>query len=120
MGDRGNIKFVYENKKEIFFYTHWKGTELPAILQSALQRGKGRWDDESYLARIIFSEMVKDEVLEETGYGITPCIYDNEHDILTVIPKHRFVCIEDENGNRKKLFTFQEYLDCNPSDYFDR
>jgi hypothetical protein len=36
----------------------------------ALKRGQGRWFDGEYLNRIIFSEMIKDEVLSDIGYGI--------------------------------------------------
>lgn len=106
MGDRANVRFIYDYPKgglaegerrqrselpddpdqraDIFFYTHWGGSELPRTVAEALKRGTGRWDDEAYLARIIFSEMVKDEVLQETGYGIAPYQPDNEHSIVEV------------------------------------
>lgn len=71
MGDRGNICMEIEDGTEIYLYTHWHGSELKSILQSALIRGRSRWSDESYLARIIFSEMIKDSVEELTGYGIS-------------------------------------------------
>lgn len=84
MGDRANIKFVEVEGGEIFFYTHWSGYRLPEILAEALKRGQGRWNDESYLARIIFSEMIKDEVLETTGAGISTYRTDYEYDDLIV------------------------------------
>ena len=58
-------------ERGIFFYTHWEGTELPETLKAALERGRDRWRDNSYLSRIIFSEMIKANVLEDTGYGIS-------------------------------------------------
>lgn len=72
MGDRGNVQ-VKENAEDngVFFYTHWSGSDLPKIVSAALKRGQGRWGDTPYLARIIFCEMVKDEVLDETGFGIS-------------------------------------------------
>jgi hypothetical protein len=73
MGDRGQIKLVGtdgDNSGNIFFYTHWGATDLPATLADALDRGRGRWDDTCYLNRIIFSEMIKDHILGDTGYGI--------------------------------------------------
>jgi len=94
MGDRANIEMVYESGEKIYFYTHWSGSELPEILQNALKRGKGRWDDEAYLARIIFSEMIQNEVLSETGYGIAPYICDNEHPIISVKCSNKTVTIE--------------------------
>lgn len=106
MGDRGNVRFIYdfpkagvtegetklrselpddpEQRADIFFYSHWGGSELPQIVADALKRGESRWDDEAYLARIIFSELVKDEVLEPTGYGIAPFQPDNEHPVVEV------------------------------------
>lgn len=64
MGERGQIQIG-----NVYLYTHWGGAELKETLKSALSR-KQRWDDEEYLARIIFCEMIKGEEQEETGYGI--------------------------------------------------
>lgn len=79
MGDRGNIKVG-----KVYLYTHWGGSEITEILKSALIRGKGRWNDEPYLTRIIFCEMIKDDVMGDTGYGISTVICDNEYPILDV------------------------------------
>jgi len=79
MGDRGNIKVG-----KVYLYTHWGGSEIPEILKKALVRGMGRWNDEPYLTRIIFCEMIKDDVMGDTGYGISTHICDNEHEILEV------------------------------------
>lgn len=84
MGDRGNVLIVERNGGTIYLYTHWGGSSLPSVLQSALLRGSNRWDDESYLTRIIFSEMIKDEVMSETGYGISTYQTDSNHDDLIV------------------------------------
>jgi hypothetical protein len=73
MGDRANIVLNYgENKPKIYLYTHSCGTELPVILAKALNRGRHCWNSKSYLARVIFSEMIKNEILENDGYGISP------------------------------------------------
>ena len=69
MGDRANI--VIENDAgRIYLYTHWAGYSLPETLRSALERGKSRWDDESYLTRIIFCEMVKGSEADLTGMTV--------------------------------------------------
>lgn len=71
MGDRANIQLSYGGETpSIFFYTHWAGSEIHRTLADALERGKGRWDDPPYLARIIFCEMIKDDVMSDTGFGI--------------------------------------------------
>lgn len=70
MGDRRNVIVEQDNGTDLVFYTHWDGSELPETLAKALKRGKPRWTDPTYLARIIFSEMIQGYVLDETGYGI--------------------------------------------------
>ena len=72
MGDRGNIK-VHNHNSNIYFYTHWSGSNLPKILKDALSRSRSRWNDSPYLNRIIFCEMIKhdtDPLNSITGFGI--------------------------------------------------
>ena len=70
MGDRGQVKIICEGSPDLYLYTHWGAESLPAVVASALDRGRGRWDDEEYLNRIVFSEMIQGYVMEETGFGI--------------------------------------------------
>ena len=104
MGDRANVKFVNGNDAPMFFYTHWSGTDLPTIVAKALKRGKDRWDDGSYLARIIFSESIQDDVLELTGYGISTSVGDGDDRIITVRVDDQTVT--DYEGNTK---SFEEF-----------
>lgn len=106
MGDRANIAIEFEDhqKTPVYFYTHWNGTELPVTLQNALIRGRDRWDDEAYLARIIFSEMIQGAVLSETGFGISLNIQDNEHPIITVDMKLQSVRFNNYE------WTFEQYV----------
>lgn len=74
MGDRSNI-IVYTNEtrnpsEKVVIYSHWDGPDLILKLKKALERRK-RWDDESYLTRIIVDEVIGGDQGEETGYGIT-------------------------------------------------
>ena len=76
MGERNIIHLVNDG---IYLYSHWDTAEvLRAVLKSALIRGKERWSDRHYLNRIIFSEMIKDEILEETGFGLSTDIGDGQ------------------------------------------
>jgi len=69
MGERTEIFLINDG---IYLYSHWDSLEdLRMILKSALIRGKERWTDKPYLNRIIFSEMIKKEIMELTGYGIS-------------------------------------------------
>ena len=107
MGDRGNIKV-----NDIYLYSHWNGSELGNILKDALIRGKERWHDAPYLTRIIFSEMIKDEVMDETGYGISTQICDNEHEILVVDTEKQTV-----SAGRLGVWTFEEF--CKPENKYN-
>lgn len=115
MGDRGNIIVTDkygETTSRVVLYSHWGGCRLPQTLRTALQRGKSRWDDSQYLARIIFSQILAgpgithdgrlirtgngevisadklNSILEElfgtTGYGISSEVGDNEHLFIVV------------------------------------
>ena len=106
MGDRGNVKLKYENGEPIYFYTHWTGSKLEDIVRKALKRGISRWNDESYLSRIIFSEMIKDEVLETTGYGIAP--YETDMgELITVDFKKQTITLNTKNNEK---FLYQEFV----------
>ena len=104
MGDRANV-LVKSNKTEsgIYFYTHWSGYNLPQTVQTALKR-KQRWDDESYLNRIIFSEMIKDSVEEETGYGISTFTPDGDTRIIEINHEKQTVTFKDHT------YSFSEYI----------
>lgn len=89
----------------VYLYTHWGGSELPQILASAMLRGKDRWDDESYLARIIFSEMVQGAEMETTGYGIATYEMDKNHETIFVDVANQ----EIRHGQLK--YTFTEFVE---------
>ena len=99
MGDRGNIAIQQPGATDtLFLYTHWGGSEVAGDLAAALFRGQ-RWDDPSYLTRIIFNELQGDN-REETGFGI--CVGhpdDNEYEI----PVLRWVEAGTPNRPRQRL-----------------
>lgn len=102
MGDRGNI-VLRSNGEEVWLYSHWNGSFLPEILEAAMKRGKGRWDDPSYLARIIFSEMIRDDINGETGFGIWPSELDGGTTLFVDIDRK---IVSDDDGNE---WSFEEY-----------
>lgn len=79
MGDRRQIHVIYPDGYKIYFYTHWGGHTLPAIVAKALNAGRDRWDDPAYLARIIFNHMTMDDPAGVTGYGISPDYADSDY-----------------------------------------
>ena len=108
MGDRGNICMQESNTNKIFFYSHYNGYELFNVLQSALKRGKDRWDDESYLARIIFCEMIKDDLMSSTGFGISTYLTDNEYPVFVVDSKKQKVFVFDNSWSFEDFIELEE------------
>jgi hypothetical protein len=85
MGMRRNIALDYGAKNgKIYLYTHWGAEGLEDVLAHALDRGRERWNDESYLARIIFTDMTKGVGDDLTGYGLSPFECDPEFATLEV------------------------------------
>lgn len=111
MGDRCNIR-IKQNGPDgagyVYFYGHWAGHHYAEALQSALAK-RWRWDDEPYLARIIFNELQGDD-RGETGFGITTYQTDNEHPVLTVDAEKRTVTVEPHRGREGRTWLFAEYL----------
>lgn len=132
MGDRANCIMQYDGKKSkrVWFYTHWRGNALPGIVMAALAR-ELRWDDESYLARIIFCEMIKGAEGEETGFGISLRQADNEYPYLVVDIEKQRVFFEAPPGDdlwekyhklkpqAGKGWTFEEYIKNGPKTMAD-
>jgi len=97
MGDRANVLI-----SGVYLYTHWGGRHLPFIVRDALKK-KWRWDDDAYLTRIVFCEMVKGQEAEETGFGICSYMPDNEHPVIELNCDNQTITI----GSVTK--TFEEY-----------
>lgn len=82
MGDRCNI-VVKDGNRQVWLYGHWAGQTYVEDARRAIAK-KWRWDDASYLARIVFDEFTKGGCGKETGFGITTGISDNGHAILVL------------------------------------
>lgn len=105
MGARAQVKIVSSDDAPVYLYTHWGSYNLPQVLASALDRGRGRWTDSEYLARIIFSEMIKDEVMGETGFGIgTSAHFDLDYPPIEVNLSAQTVTHGGMSG------TFEEFI----------
>ena len=120
MGDRGNIVIKEPEGGHIFFYTHDNGSEIADMLQKALIRGRQCWKDGHYLARIIFSEMIKDSVLDTDGFGISTYLGDNEHDLLVVDCEEQLVLLVKGRPDAapKDSWTFSEFANLNVEEEF--
>ena len=68
MGARAQIE-VKQKPHSVFLYTHWgSGTILQDTIKGMI-KGKLLLDDQTYLTRILFDSLIKDDD-GTTGYGI--------------------------------------------------
>lgn len=77
MGDRRNV-VVLDGGEQVCLYTYNGGSALPVTVGKALAR-RQRWNDPSYLTRIIFCTMVVGDVGGETGFGISVSPGDTDY-----------------------------------------
>ena len=106
MGDRANVEFFNEEGERLFFYTHHEGSRLPWVVKRALERGKTRWDDSSYLARIIFCELIRNDVDGLTGFGIdTRAAGDAQWPAIQVNMRGQSVTIG------AKIWSFEDFIE---------
>jgi hypothetical protein len=125
MGDRANIMLVmpksYGPKAEndgIYLYTHWAGYTFPEALRQALDFGRGRWNDDQYLARIITSQVFKMIHNDTTGGGIGLTIGDNEPGrpviVVDLVNNAVSFAAEGDEGHPARRYgqmTFAEYVE---------
>ena len=89
---RRHVALKYdEDHDKIYLYTHWGAVELHYILGKSLNRARSRWDDTTYLARIIFTDMTEGVGDDLTGYGLSPFVTDDEYPTLEVDLQNRKV-----------------------------
>ncbi len=104
MGDRANIYLEMPGNdgapSGVYLYTHYSGYEWPERLREALEFGRGRWDDDQYLARIITSRVFADLVDDEVGGGLSLRIGDNEYAIIVADLINRQVSFVDPGQER--------------------
>lgn len=131
MGDRANLAVIQDQKRDeqVWLYTHSDGYNLPTNLQIGLTAGRGRWDDCSYLTKILFGHIVPaDDWQGECGYGISTSISDNEYEILVVDCHNQQVFtmpaekLEDGRVPRDyqpasyRCWSFEDYCALNPQE----
>ncbi len=108
MGDR--IVYVIKQDKElsINLYSHWGGYDRFVTLAKALNAAEPRWNDTSYAARIIVSQLIGTDWAEETGFGLWASkehgMYFGDHPdiIIDLVNK----TVEDETGTH----SFEQFI----------
>jgi hypothetical protein len=114
MGDRSNI-VIEDNyseatqKPRVYLYAHWSGWDIAHSAVHGLK--SGRATDGPYLARVIFSHMVKDDLTAETGYGISAQLTDNGHPIIVINPGTQEAWLEnDDGGDLTAHVSFEDFI----------
>lgn len=72
MGARCNFVFKQSDDLAVVLYSHWDEDHMYELLAQALAHAKPRIEmgDASYATRMAISYIIKDSILDETGYGI--------------------------------------------------
>jgi hypothetical protein len=122
MGDRSNIVIEQADGGRIFLYGHWMGSDAINVVTQVLAR-RQRWNDETYLARMLFSKMTEGEPVDaETGYGIGTYPADNDgYPFIVLKPASMTIFLEKDNRWSDKPneaitpeISFEDYLSCVP------
>lgn len=98
MGNRSQVAIKYNSSKtsKVYLYSHWGGKSIYRDIARALNRAPDRWDDDEYLARVIFSIMIEDDVKGTTGYGIGVSMHgDIEHPIPVLNCQDKMITWEE-------------------------
>lgn len=90
MGDRSNIVVVQPDNSRIWLYGHWMGEDNYRVVGEVLSQ-RLRWNDAPYLARMLFDKMTEGNVDQETGFGISTYMCDNEYFIVVLRPDQTVV-----------------------------
>ena len=116
MGDRSNIVVQEADGSRIFLYGHWMGEESIQVANRVLSK-RVRWSDSPYLTRMLFSEMTRGAYDEETGFGISTTMCDNEYPIIVIEPSSQTAWLEvyvwGEGGRFEQLtkpISFEDFL----------
>lgn len=107
---RANVYVHRGTEAGVFLYTHNRGLALPEVVAAALSRGHERWDDEQYLARIIFCEMVRGDELGCLGFGISALVGDGEGCILSVDVADQTVTQRGWNNWPVRPLPFRQFI----------
>lgn len=98
---------VHIKETGVYLYTHWGSRLLKNKVAKALNK-RWRWNDISYLTRIIFEEMVENEQGTETGFGISTTSAGDAEYTIHILPGNKVEIVGEEQGYEK---TFEEFIE---------
>lgn len=110
MGARVNFIFKQSDGNAVVLYSHWGEDSWSEDLAMALKHAAPRKGDESYYIRNAISYFLQDNLMSETGFGISACANPEDmafmdHPILIDLGHDN---ITDETGTHS-IDSFIEY-----------
>ena len=106
----GNRATVIIQETNVCLYTHWNRNKIEETVIKSLKRGKDRWYDSAYLARIIFSDMIEGQEKELSGFGIST-EYNNEEFYIIIKPDLSVIVTDPDNNEVRYYNSFSEYIE---------
>jgi len=101
MGARCTFVFKQSEDLAVALYSHWGEDGMYEDLAKALQHAAPRKAYTEYYTRMIVSYLLKDSILDETGFGLYACNPNSQewmdHPILIDLTTNT---ISDETGSR--------------------
>jgi hypothetical protein len=100
MGARCTFVFKQSEDLAVALYSHWGEDSMHSDLANALQHAVVRKSDNEYYTRMAVSYLLKDSILDETGFGLYACNPNDlgwaDHPILIDLTNNT---ITDETGS---------------------
>ena len=111
MGARCTFIFKQSEDLAVALYSHWGEYDMYTDLAQALQHAAPRKGDKEYYTRMAISYLLKDSILDETGYGLYACNPNTaldymDHSILIDLTNNT---ISHDDVNHKDIDSFINY-----------
>ncbi len=110
MGARCTFIFKQKEDLAVALYSHWGEYDMYKDLALALQHAAPRKGDVEYYTRMAISYLLKDSILDETGFGLYACNPNDlgfmDHPILIDLTNNT---ISHDDVNHKDIDSFINY-----------
>jgi len=111
MGARCTFVFKQSEDLAVALYSHWGEDSMYMDLALALQHAAVRKGDDEYYTRMAVSHLLKDSILDETGFGLYACnpntaLVYMDHPILIDLTNNT---ISHDDVNHKDIDSFINY-----------
>lgn len=107
MGARCTFVFKQSEDEAVALYSHWGEDSMYNDLANALAHAARRKGDESYYIRMAISYLIKDSILDETGFGIYAC---DPHDQAFMDHPITIDLVDGMVGNGEDWHSIDEFI----------